>query len=199
MFSLRNWRLRKSGACTWRARAGFTLSEAVIALAVLGTMSGGAYIGFNAINAYSASSRLFSEAQAVAQHQIDIILSKGPFNITSTPHRVPLELMTDAELTALSPALSTTPPATTNKYFPYYRPTGTTGLTKEAFIYTDPTTGQVLVRGVLNSKITPIDLSMTYAGVTSSLNLRRATVDVKYDWRNKPYTVVMETIRTADQ
>ena len=59
----------------------FTLVEIVIALGVLGTMSGGAYVGFNVINAYAASSRLYSEAQAVAQNQIDLILSQGPFNI----------------------------------------------------------------------------------------------------------------------
>lgn len=43
-------------------------------------MSGGAYIGFNTINAYSVSSRLYSEAQAICQNQIDLILSKRPFD-----------------------------------------------------------------------------------------------------------------------
>jgi prepilin-type N-terminal cleavage/methylation domain-containing protein len=195
MFSLSKSRRRRS----LLRSAAFSLSEILVALAVLGTMSSGAYLGFNAINAYSVSSRLYSEAQAVAQNQIDIILSKGPFNITSTPHRIPLELMTNAELSALSPALSTTVPSTSNPYFPYYRPGGTTGLTKEAFIYTDPVTNQVLVRGTLNSLITPVDLSMAYAGTTSNLNLRRATVQVTYQWRNRTYNVFMETIRTADQ
>ena len=47
-------------------RGGFTLMEIFIALVVLGTVSAGAYIGFNQINAYSVSSRLYSEAQAVS-------------------------------------------------------------------------------------------------------------------------------------
>src|SRR5919199_3538793 len=60
--------------------SAFTLLEIVIALAVLGTMAAGCYLGFNWLNTYAISSRLYSEAQAVAQNQIDLILSKGPFN-----------------------------------------------------------------------------------------------------------------------
>src|SRR2546421_12304019 len=61
-------------------RAAFPLPEIVIALAVLGTMASGVYIGFNAINTYAVSSRLYSEAQTAAQNQIDLILSKEPFD-----------------------------------------------------------------------------------------------------------------------
>jgi prepilin-type N-terminal cleavage/methylation domain-containing protein len=60
--------------------AGFTLTEIVIALAVLATMAAGCYIGFNSLNTYAISSRLYTEAQAVAQNRIDMILSKGPFD-----------------------------------------------------------------------------------------------------------------------
>lgn len=51
-----------------------------MALGVIGTMGAGCYIGFNGLNAYAVSSRLYSEAQAAAQNQIDQILSKGPFD-----------------------------------------------------------------------------------------------------------------------
>src|SRR2546421_10807318 len=61
-------------------RAGFTLTEIVIALAVLGTMASGVYVGFNAVNTYAVSSRLYSEAQTAAQNQIDLVLSKEPFD-----------------------------------------------------------------------------------------------------------------------
>jgi len=70
---------RPSGS-TLSSRAGFTLSEILIALAVLGTMSGGAYTGFNAINTYAVSTPLYSESQAICQNQIDLILSKRPFD-----------------------------------------------------------------------------------------------------------------------
>ena len=59
-----------------RERLAFTLAEVVIALAVLGTMSAGCYVGFNSINTYAISSRLYSEALTAAQNQIDLILSK---------------------------------------------------------------------------------------------------------------------------
>ena len=48
-------------------RAAFTLVEIVIALAVLGTMAAGVYLGFNSINTYAVSSRLYSEALTAAQ------------------------------------------------------------------------------------------------------------------------------------
>ena len=73
-FSLRKTRKRGFGA------AAFSLVEILFALATLGVMSGGAYIGFNAVNTYAVSSRLYSEAQAICQNQIDLILSKGPFD-----------------------------------------------------------------------------------------------------------------------
>jgi prepilin-type N-terminal cleavage/methylation domain-containing protein len=84
---LRSRERRSALAGRGPALAAFTLIEIVIALAVLGTMSTGAYLGFNTINAYSVSSRLYSEAQAICQNQIDLILSNGPFDLRT--NRVP--------------------------------------------------------------------------------------------------------------
>src|SRR5256885_1958528 len=69
-----------------------TLAEVVMALAVIGTMGGGCYVGFNSLNAYAVSSRLYSEAQTCAQNQIDLILSKEPFDPTANPPKVPTVL-----------------------------------------------------------------------------------------------------------
>jgi prepilin-type N-terminal cleavage/methylation domain-containing protein len=69
-----------------------SLVEVLVALTVLGAMSSGAYIGFNSINAYAVSSRLYTEAQTVAQNQVDLLLSKEPFDVTSTPQKIPPEL-----------------------------------------------------------------------------------------------------------
>lgn len=66
------------------ASNAFTLMEVVMALAVIGTMGAGCYIGFNSLNAYAVSSRLYSEAQSAAQNQIDLILSKEPFDPTKS-------------------------------------------------------------------------------------------------------------------
>lgn len=182
-----------------RREAAFTLAEVLVALGTLGVMSGGAFVGFSTINAYAISSRLYSEAQAVAHNQVDIILSKGPFNITSTPYRIPLELMTVAELDALNPQPLSSPPPKTNQYYPYYRTGMGQPLLAEGFIYVDPVNGKTLVTGTLKTAITPVAATMNYTGINSDLNIRRATVTVSYNWRNKPYVVVMETLRTADQ
>src|SRR3954454_7486947 len=125
------------GGIHLRAQAAFTLIEIVIALAVLGTMAAGVYLGFNAVNTYAVSSRLYSEAQTAAQNQVDLILSKEPFDITGAyisgsfdPNlgKVPIEVMTVAEIDALATtggvtfptAAPTATPATTSKYYPYY-------------------------------------------------------------------------------
>src|SRR2546421_3264993 len=62
------------------SKRAFTLMEVVMALAVVGTMGAGCYVGFNSLNTYAISSRLYSEAQTAAQNQIDLILSKEPFD-----------------------------------------------------------------------------------------------------------------------
>lgn len=180
-----------------RSRA-FTLVEVVIALAIIGAMSGGCFLGFNAINNYSVTSRLYSEAQASAQNQIDLILSRAPFDVMVTPKKVPLELMTAAELAAVTPALATAPPPKTNAYYPYYRSAGGQ-LAKEAFIYQDPNTGEVIVRGTLTTDIAELGDTMTLDGITTALNTRRATARVTYTFRNREYVVAMDTLRTADR
>ena len=189
-------------------QGAFTLMEIVIALAVLGTMAGGCYIGFATINGYSVSSRLYSEAEAAAHNQIDLILSKEPLNLGTQPTKVPIEVMTTAELDALSPQPLSSPPPTTNQYYPYYRNYGYTNgpLAKQAFIYTDPVTGNIVVTGTLTSVITDTGSTMSFAGATTNLNVRRAHVEVKFSFRNPDpvnnptnYIVALDTMRTADQ
>src|SRR5437762_7986673 len=140
MFSLS----RQFGPQRCLQRAAFTLTEIVIALAVLGTMASGVYLGFNSVNTYAVSSRLYSEAQTAAQNQTDLILSKEPFDSSASGayiagafdpclNKIPVELMTTAELDALTtttcpgasgpvvfPTTAPTPPATTSPYYPYY-------------------------------------------------------------------------------
>ena len=151
------------------ARAAFTLVEILVSLAVLGTMSGGAYVGFNAINQYSVSSRLYSQAQTVAQNQIDLILSDGPFDPNVVPPKIPAVL-------ALGPTVK-----------------------NNVFIYTDPTTGVVSVRGTMTTIITDTGNTMTLEGATTKLNLRHCTVKVSYTFRNTNYVVALDTMRTADR
>jgi prepilin-type N-terminal cleavage/methylation domain-containing protein len=156
-----------------RSRAGFTLMEIVMALAVLGTMAAGCYVGFNAVNTYSVSSRLFSEAQTCAQNQIDLILSKEPFDVTT--NKIPSVLVLDNQRTPAGPLV-----------------------TPNVFVYKDPVTGNVVVTGTMTTSVTDTGSSMTFAGTTANLNIRRATVTVSYTFRGKNYSVSMDTMRTAD-
>jgi prepilin-type N-terminal cleavage/methylation domain-containing protein len=214
----RQFRMQLSAPAAVRSCAAFTLVEIVIALAVLGVMSAGCYIGFNSINTYAVTSRLYSEAQTAAQNQIDLILSREPFDIsaayisgTFNPAlgRVPIEVMTPAELDALAAsgvafptAAPTSTPAVSSSYYPYYpyyRTAGGQPISRQAFIYQDPVSGNVIVTGTLITTITDTGSTMTFAGATQNLNVRRATATVNYSFRNKDYVVAMDTLRTADQ
>ena len=206
----------------WR-RAAFTLSEIVVALAVLGTMASGVYVGFNSINTYAVSSRLYSEALTAAQNQVDLILSKAPFDVSGAYvsgsfnpalGKVPAELMTTAELDALATsgvsfptAAPTATPATSSSYYPYY-PYYRTGagqpLQKQAFIYKDPVTGNSIVTGTLTTTITDPALTMSYINSLNNnqpwpLNIRKANATVSYTFRNRNYTVSLDSMRTANQ
>jgi prepilin-type N-terminal cleavage/methylation domain-containing protein len=196
--------------------AAFTLIEIVIALAVLGVMASGVYLGFNSINAYAVSSRLYSEAQTAAQNQIDLILSREPFDVSGayasgsydpSLNKIPVELMTVAEIDALAtsgvtfPTAAPTPPAATSTYYPYYpyyRAGAGAPVKKQAFIYQDPVSGTVLVTGELTSTITDTASTMTFIN-TTNLNTRKAKVTITYNFRGRDYTVSMDTLRTADQ
>jgi type II secretory pathway pseudopilin PulG len=158
-----------------RRTNAFTLMEAVIALAIIGTMGGSCYIGFNSLNAYAVSSRLYSEAQTCAQNQIDLILSKEPFDPVN--NKVPSVLGGQVLATNAS----------------------TTVTTPNVFIYQDPVNGNVVVSGTMTTTITNPGSTMTFAGTTTNLNVYRATVTVSYTFRKTNYSVSMDTMRTADQ
>jgi type II secretory pathway pseudopilin PulG len=201
-----------------RHLAAFSLIEIVIALSVLGTMAAGCYIGFNAINTYAVSSRLYSEAQTAAQNQIDLVLSKSPFDVNAAyisgsfnPNlsKIPLELMTTSELDALATTVSfpaiapTSIPAASTYYpafYPYYRTGSGQPALKQAFVYQDPVSGKVLVTGTLTTSVQDSGLTMNFVNATATnLNIRKATVTVSYTFRNRNYNVSMDTMRTADQ
>ena len=156
--------------------AAFTLAEVTMALAVIGTMGAGCYVGFNSINAYAVSSRLYSEAQTCAQNQIDLILSTEPFDPINS--KVP-SVLGGAVLASGASTTITTP---------------------NVFVYEDPVSGSAVVTGTLTTTVTNPGFTMTYpTGTTTNLNTYRANVSVTYSFRGKNYNVSMDTMRTADQ
>lgn len=218
MFSLNRQRTPNCSALRRVCRsAGFTLSEIVVALAILGAMTSGVYIGFNSVNAYAVSSRCYSEALTAAQNQIDMALSKEPFDVSaayvsgsfnSALNKIPPELMTTAELDLVASGGVTFPtsaptatPATSSSYYayyPYYR-TGTgQPLQKQAFIYQDPVSGNTTVTGTLTLTVSDPNLSMNFINSTS-LYTRRINATVTYTFRGRNYSVSLDTMRTADQ
>ena len=146
-----------------------------MALAVLGTMGAGCYVGFNSLNTYAITSRLFSEAQTCAQNQVDLILSKEPFDPTN--NIVPAVLGGQVLASGAS----------------------TTVTTPNVFVYTDPVSGNTVVTGTMTTLVTNTGSTMNFTGVNTNLNTYRATVTVSYNYRGKAYNVSMDTMRTADQ
>src|SRR6185437_11847335 len=93
-------------------------------------------------------------------------------------------------------------PATTSPYYPYY-PYYRDGsspnvLKKEAFIYQDPVSGNTIVKGTLAITVTDPGLTMNFIS-TTNLNTRKANATVTYSFRNRDYTVSLDSMRTADQ
>jgi prepilin-type N-terminal cleavage/methylation domain-containing protein len=150
-------------------RSAFTLVEVLVATSMLALVAGTSFITLNRMNFLAFSSRLYSEAQAVAENQIDILLTKGPFDPTRTPALIPTELQVGA--------------------------TNQTGV----LIYVDPVTGQTVVTGTMTTTISDPGLTQTINAQAANLNLRRIKVEVNYTFRNINYSVVMNSLRTADE
>src|SRR6266568_4402543 len=71
---------------------GFTLVETLIGLSMLAILGAGSFWIMNVMNVYATGARLYSEATAKAEQQIDAVLTKGPFDVTANPQKIPAEL-----------------------------------------------------------------------------------------------------------
>jgi prepilin-type N-terminal cleavage/methylation domain-containing protein len=152
-----------------REAGGFTLVEVLVATVILALISATSFVTLNRMNFLAFSSRLYSEAQAIAENQVDILLTKGPFDPSRTPALVPTQLQV----------------GTTNQ----------TGV----LIYVDPVTGQTVVTGTMTTTVSDPGLTQTLNSQAANLNVRQIKVQVDYTFRNIAYSVVMNTLRTADQ
>ena len=165
----RSRRRRRLTSTIGGTRAGFTLVEILTAMAMLSVVAATSFVALNRMNFLAFSSRLYSEGQAVAENQVDILLTKGPFDPTRTPALIPTELQV-----------------------------GTT-TQNGVLIYVDPVTGQTVVTGTMTTTVSDPGLTQTLNSSTANLNIRKIKVEVDYTFRNIPYSVVMNTLRTADQ
>ena len=67
-----------------RSRAGFMLLELLVSAVVLSLVCAGAFWVFTRMNAYASTHRLLTAAQAVAQSQVDLLLST-PYTLSNVP------------------------------------------------------------------------------------------------------------------
>lgn len=181
------------------SRAGFTFVEVLIGLVILGLLGGTVLYGLNQLNYYGAVNRLYTAAQTLAQNQIDLLLTKGPFDPAASPPMYPSPNILGEDATLAGGATYTyySDPTTPNTL--YSSPRMVT-------IYRDPmntnNATNRIVQGTIETRVksTPHTVSVTSGGVTTtpSLNLRQVTVTVNYTFRRRPYSVVMDTMRTPD-
>ena len=181
-----------------RARAGFTLVEVMAGMAILGLTAGSIIYGLNQLNHFATVNRLYTAAQTLAQNQIDLVLTMGPYDPATGKFPVP---DTCGVASATNTILRTDAPY-------YYDPTRTTSCPmslnandRKVTLYSDPMnpSSAAKIEATIKTTITDTGMTVNVGGVPTSLDLRRATVSVDYTFRNKAFSVVMETMRTSDQ
>ena len=195
--------MMRSGASPRRKlrRSAFTFTEVLMGISILGLTAGAVLYGLNQLNHYASVNRLYTAAQTLAQNQIDLILTKGPYDPASSKYPTPNILGTTGTYNYYTDP--TTGTITTVSATSTPSPTASPAIT----IYKDPmntnnATNKVVTGTIFTSvKDTGATVPVTVGGVTTTKNLylRQATVTVSYRFRNRNYSVVMDTMRTADQ
>jgi type II secretory pathway pseudopilin PulG len=162
-------KLVRNGTGRARTKAAFTLAETLVGLGMLALLGAGSFWTMNVMNIYATGARLYSEATAKAEQQVDAILTKGPFDPIADPPLIP---------TVLTPGTTTQ---------------------NGILIYKDPVTNQTVVTGTMTTTVSDSGLANTVGSTSTSLNLYQATVTVSWNFRGKDYSVSLDTMRTGNQ
>jgi len=136
---------------------------------MLALLGAGSFWTMNVMNVYATSARLYSEATAKAEQQVDAILTKGPFDPTADPPLIPA---------VLTPGTSTQ---------------------NGVLIYKDPVTSQTVVTGTMTTTVSDSALTGTVGSAATSLNIYQATVTVSWNFRGKNWSVSLDTMRAGNQ
>jgi type II secretory pathway pseudopilin PulG len=160
------------------ASRAFTIIEVMAGLCVLALITGVAFFGLMQLNNYASVNRLYTAAQTLAQNQIDLILTKAPYDPASNKFPIPNVLQTGGYYSD---------PSNPNTLYPSNQPQPVT-------IFKDPSTNNVIVNGTIRTDITTPAVAV--GGV--DLNMRQATVTVQYTFHGKTYSVKMDTMRAPD-
>src|SRR5205807_495338 len=75
-------------------KQAFTLVEVLAAATILGLVAAIVIFGLSQLNYFATVSRLYTSAQILAQNQIDLILTKTPYNPSLNQYPSPNVLQT---------------------------------------------------------------------------------------------------------
>lgn len=132
----------------------FTITEAVVALSIIGIGIGSMITSMGQLNQEASVSRNATGADAALQNQIDLLLSDGPFNPQKTGSdgqpQIPPELVVGVHTTNNVP------------------------------IYREPNTG-IIVSGTMTTTVT--DISQPYLGLTMYMYQATVSVSYNYRGR----------------
>jgi type II secretory pathway pseudopilin PulG len=155
-------------------QASFTLVETLIGVSMVALLGAGSFWTMTTMNVYATSARLYSEATAKAEQQIDAILTKGPFDPSANPPQVPTELTNTVK----------------NGVLIYKDPVS--GQT----IVTGTMTTEVADTGLTGTVgTTATNLNIWRATVKVEWTFRGNA----YRWDGMPYSVSLDTLRTGNQ
>jgi prepilin-type N-terminal cleavage/methylation domain-containing protein len=160
-------------------RKGFTLVEVMAGIAIIALVAGVTIFGLSQLNYFASVNRLYTAAQTLAQNQIDLILTKAPFNPSMAQYPTPNVLQTGTYYS--NPANPNTLYGTAQNVPIYYFNSGGSQTN--------------VVMGTIATTVT--DLGNISVGGTNII-LRQAVVTVTYTFRNKTFTIQMNTMRTSD-
>lgn len=166
------------------ACAGFTMVEAVVAIAVLGIGVASTVGALTRMNALAAVSRNATGAYQVLMNQVDLFQSMSPFNPQKTNQDGTPQIPKD----------------TGHGSYPMYDMTsGTwrsisvdgTSFNVPVYQYKDPVSGTVVVvQGQLQVQVTDLSASLP--------NTYQALFKVTYTYLGRQYSFQMSTMRTSD-
>jgi type II secretory pathway pseudopilin PulG len=161
------------------------LAELLVGVVILGLVAASIIWGLNQLNAYATASRLYTAAQTLAQNQIDLLLTRGPFNPQLSPPAYPTPNILQSNSNG-TPYTYYTDPSTGS--------ISTAPISPPVPIYTDPTSNLAVVSGT----IATTNQNAAFAVGGTNLTVIKSTVTVSYTFRNKTYNVSMDTMRTSD-
>ena len=176
----------------WRgSRDGFTLVEAVVALAVLGIGVASTIGALTKFNTFAGTSRNATGAYTVVMNHVDLFQSMSPFNPQKTNDDGTPQIPKFIEASNNPQNLASYDMTIGTRTIGYKDPTtGAVSNKWPVYQYKDPNTGTVVV-------VTGT-MAITVSAVPSLPNTYLGVVSLTYTYLNRTYTFSLSTIRTSD-